>query len=90
MSFKMSTWLQEYLVVTLFIAIATSALMAHTGSVVLAMILGYLVSMIIPRILFKSRWYNSDFRSISTIRKYIIASVPAILGSQFAWVACLI
>ena len=89
MSFK-STFLQDYLIVVLVLAIVASAVIAHCGIVWIAMLAGYIISMIATRLIFKSRWHNQDFRSMSDIRKYIISSIPALIGSQASWVALLI
>lgn len=89
MKFK-SLFIQEYLPVVLILAIVISSIVAHFGSVLAAMIAGFIVSMVATRFIFDNMWWSESYRQFSTIKKYVYASLAAIIGSQFAWVACLI
>lgn len=89
MKFK-STFLQDYLLSVLIGSIIASSLIAQCGIVWIAMLAGYLIGMIGARMVFNKQWFNTEFRQLSTMRKYAIASIPALIGSQMAWVALLV
>lgn len=80
---------QNNLILTLVVAIIASALLAHIGIVGVAMLGGFIVSMI-ASYLHKKWTKNLEFKELPTWKVSGIASLLAILGSQTGWVALLI
>lgn len=80
---------QNNLILTVIIAIIAAALLAHTGIVWIAMLGGFVISMI-ASFLHKKQTKNLEFKEMSTLKVSSIAALLAALGSQTGWVALLI
>jgi len=83
-----STYFQNYNIILFIIAVFISALVAHTCIPVLAIVLGFVLSMVISRFIMK-KWWNETI-TIPTWQKYLASSIIALIGSQIGWVALLI
>lgn len=80
--------LSQYLWVLLLMAIACSALLAHIGIPLIAILGGFIISMVVTRYLLKKYWNLSE--EPKQWKKWAVATLTAIIGSQMGWVALLI
>lgn len=85
-----STFFQNYLIVIFVIAIFISALMAHTGLVLVGILGGFVFSNLICRIFLNKWWKGEVSGQIPEWKKWAIAAIVALIGSQMGWVALLI
>ena len=81
-----STYFQNYLIVLFIFAIIISALLAHTCIPLVGILGGFILSMVLVRLLCK-KWWTPE---ISEVKKYSISGLVALVGSQMGWVALLI
>lgn len=76
-----------YLWCILAIAIVCSALLAHTCLPLIGILGGFVASMVISRFSLKKFWNESD---LAPWKKWCLAGIAALIGSQMGWVALLI
>lgn len=85
-----STYFQNFLIVVFVIAIAASALLAHTCLPLVGILGGFVVSMVVSRLTLKKWWKGEVSAQIPAWKKYLISGLVALVGSQMGWVALLI
>lgn len=89
-----STFFQEYLVLEGAIAFVLSSLFTITCLPLLAILVGFIGSLVISRLLFKKQWAAKDDVSavaLDSLPKRIAgAAVVAAVASQMGWCALLV
>lgn len=78
----------NYLWVALLLAIVCSALLAHIGIPLVAILGGMVLSAIATRFIMKSYW--NVVTEYKPWHKWTISILTALVGSQMGWVALLI
>lgn len=79
---------QNYLWVLFLTSIIISALLAHIGIPVIAILGGFVLSSAVIRFFGKKWW--SEASELSEKKKWILSGITALIGSQMGWVALLI
>lgn len=87
--FKSSAF-QNYLWVLLTFAIASAALLAHTCIVWVAILGAFVFSLVSTRLIFKKWWNGEIISQYPAWKRWLIAGLVALVGSQMGWVALLI
>lgn len=83
----MNTQFQNYLIVLFVVAVLCSALLAHTMIPLVGILGGFVASMLITRFAAKKQFNTSD---MAIWKKYGLAGLVALVGSQMGWAALLI
>lgn len=80
--------LQTYLWIVFSLAIICSSLLAHIGIPVIAILGGFIISVVVTRFLMKNHWNNVT--EYTVLEKWSVATLSGLIGSQMGWVALLI
>lgn len=85
-----STFAQDYLLVTLITSFIISSFLTVTALPIISIGVGFLLGMIVPRIIYKKKWNNLEFKELPVWKRYCIAAVTSLIGSQIGWAALLV
>jgi hypothetical protein len=79
-----NTKVQNNMIFTLATALVSAGILANTGVVAVAMIVGFILSMLVG---YFHKVKSSDFDSVPTWKMLLVDAVLALVGSQVGWSA---